>query len=89
MYVLSKASPAEPKDTECKKDAANNDWGQSPFGDRLSIIRRKLLVIPWLQNHNEESGENFSHDHTKKRKTADASIEAVDLLEDDGVHGKE
>lgn len=89
MYVLSEASPTEPKDAERKENAANNDWGQTPFGDRLSIICRKLLVIPWLQDHDKDSGENFSHDHTKERKTPDAGIEAVDLLEDDGVHGKE
>ena len=87
--VAAVAGPCEPEQPDGEGGAPGDDGGEAPFRQGDVVVGGEFAVVGRLEEDDDDAGGEHAGDGAEEGQAADARVEAVDLLEDDGVGGEE
>ena len=88
-FVAFEPGPAEPEEAACEGDSAGDGDGEAPFGDRDVVVCGEFAHVAAVGAGDDDESDDFARDHAEVGEAADALVEAVLALKDEGVGGKE
>ena len=83
------ARPCEPEQPARERDTADDHRGKTPFRNRNVVVSGEFSVIGGLHEHNVQPSQQHSNNHAEKWQSANTGVHVMDLLENNGVGGKE